>query len=39
MRICHVIRLERSENESVWSPEELEQRRRVFWLAYSLDKE
>ncbi|KAJ5196836.1 hypothetical protein N7449_007315 [Penicillium cf. viridicatum] len=39
MRICHVIRLERSENGSVWSPEELEQRRRVFWLAYSLDKE
>ncbi|OQD65797.1 hypothetical protein PENPOL_c005G08732 [Penicillium polonicum] len=39
MRICHVIRLERSDNGSALSPEELEQRRRVFWIAYCLDKE
>ncbi|KAL2696293.1 hypothetical protein AAEP93_002707 [Penicillium crustosum] len=39
MRICHVIRLERSENGSALCPEELEQRRRIFWIAYCLDKE
>ncbi|KAJ5685810.1 hypothetical protein N7536_008429 [Penicillium majusculum] len=39
MRICHMIRLERSESGSVLCPEELEQRRRVFWIAYCLDKE
>jgi hypothetical protein len=39
VRICHQIRLERSENESGLCPEEVEQRRRIFWIAYCLDKE
>ncbi|OQE87631.1 hypothetical protein PENNAL_c0019G09709 [Penicillium nalgiovense] len=34
-----MIRLERSENESGLCPEEVEQRRRIFWIAYCLDKE
>ncbi|OQE26069.1 hypothetical protein PENFLA_c007G03850 [Penicillium flavigenum] len=39
VQICHQIRLERSENESGLCPEEVEQRRRIFWIAYCLDKE
>ncbi|KGO75814.1 Transcription factor, fungi [Penicillium italicum] len=39
LRIIHQIRLERCENGSGLCPEELEQRRRIFWIAYCLDKE
>ncbi|KAK4868193.1 hypothetical protein LT330_007391 [Penicillium expansum] len=39
MRICHQIRLERCEKWSGLCPEELEHRRRIFWIAYCLDKE
>ncbi|CAI7573974.1 unnamed protein product [Penicillium glandicola] len=34
-----MIRLERSEDRSGLCSEELEQRRRIFWIAYCLDKE
>ncbi|KAJ5372010.1 hypothetical protein N7517_004016 [Penicillium concentricum] len=39
VQICHQIRLERSEDGSGLVPEELEQRRRIFWITYCLDKE
>ncbi|KAJ5520711.1 hypothetical protein N7463_001164 [Penicillium fimorum] len=39
VQICHEIRLERSEDGSGLFPEELEHRRRIFWIAYCLDKE
>ncbi|KAG0156138.1 hypothetical protein PDIDSM_3314 [Penicillium digitatum] len=39
MRLCHQIRLERCESGSGLRAEELEHRRRIFWIAYCLDKE
>ncbi|OQE34569.1 hypothetical protein PENCOP_c017G05841 [Penicillium coprophilum] len=39
VQICHQIRLERSADGSGLFPEELEHRRRIFWIIYCLDKE
>ncbi|KAJ5816971.1 hypothetical protein N7447_009204, partial [Penicillium robsamsonii] len=39
VQICHQIRLERNEDGSGLFPEELEHRRRIFWITYCLDKE
>ncbi|KKK14330.1 hypothetical protein AOCH_001059, partial [Aspergillus ochraceoroseus] len=39
IRFCHDLGLERMDNVSAMNPEESEQRRRVFWIAYSLDRD
>lgn len=38
MRLAHRLRLHSQESARYFSPEENEQRSRVFWIAYTLDK-
>lgn len=39
LKLAQTLRLHRQEQEAGLSPAELEQRRRIFWIAYLLDKD